>query len=205
MALSTLGLAFFTAFLAWSTRGLAREARRETRANWRPVIVLETHSTSGGTSPVVFFHDGTLSITIHNVGRGPAIHVRATLNEHHRPGSPGDSVIGPDDWMTIVWREFEPPQPPADALPTWQHVIGAVEFYDVSYTQYSTSFVLGFQIPDRIALVNQHLEPEQELSTPWVMRLPVRIREPILSRLVDREIRRLDAQEARDLGERSDL
>lgn len=45
-ALSTITLATVTAWLAWSTRRLAREAGAETRANWLPVVVVETSGTT---------------------------------------------------------------------------------------------------------------------------------------------------------------
>lgn len=38
-AIGTLSLAGFTAWLAWSTRGLAKSSQLDQEAQWRPVIL----------------------------------------------------------------------------------------------------------------------------------------------------------------------
>src|SRR5262249_54486456 len=79
-AISTLVLASVTAWLAWSTRGLSREARNETRANWLPVLHPIGDSIPGrGTSAQFDSEQKTLTLTVANVGRGPALDARGFL------------------------------------------------------------------------------------------------------------------------------
>ena len=83
VALGTLGLAFFTAALAWSTRRLAAASSEDQRAQWRPVVIadrsnrVDAEITSDGQRLLV--------ARLRNVGRGPAFAVQAELRAVGQP------------------------------------------------------------------------------------------------------------------------
>src|SRR4051812_23825245 len=77
VALGTLGLAIFTAALAWTTRGLARASSADQRAQWRPVLV-PAHQRVDEPEP------GICEIDLRNAGRGPALGVNGNM----RTGQP---------------------------------------------------------------------------------------------------------------------
>jgi hypothetical protein len=80
VAIGTLALAVFTAWLALSTRSLARETSRELRATWRPVLVVD-NVTSAVWLRFFDGHDtGTLRFTLRNDGRGPALGLEAHID-----------------------------------------------------------------------------------------------------------------------------
>ena len=77
VALGTIGLALFTAGLAWSTRSLAAASAEDQRAQWRPLVIAAPDNEVGvSTDP-----DGrpVLSVAVRNVGRGPAFAVQAQV------------------------------------------------------------------------------------------------------------------------------
>jgi hypothetical protein len=72
--IATATLALFTAWLAWSTRALARETDQDIRAAWRPILMPH------GTADLRVREDRSediyqvrLSLTLRNTGRGPAL------------------------------------------------------------------------------------------------------------------------------------
>jgi hypothetical protein len=107
VAVGTLGLAVATVVLALLTRALARSGTAEVRAQWRPVLVLGVDPWSSpaemaadvpsdmptrtGRAVQVIVRPAriVLFVRVRNVGRGPALHVRAQLE----PGG-----LSPDDW-----------------------------------------------------------------------------------------------------------
>jgi hypothetical protein len=81
IAFGTIGAALMTSWLAFSTRGLARAAAADTRANWLPVVVIESAGTaaSGNFPKVELNYESALAMTVVNIGRGPAVKVTATI------------------------------------------------------------------------------------------------------------------------------
>jgi hypothetical protein len=65
VAMGTVALAAGTAWLAWSTRRLVAQTKRDVEAQWIPVIL-------PGEGPIEQ-HRGNYWIPIQNVGRGPAL------------------------------------------------------------------------------------------------------------------------------------
>lgn len=161
-AVSTLALAAVTAWLAQSTRWLAREAGAETRANWQPVLVVDAPNDDDGTSASLVFADRRLSIDVLNVGRGPALMVTSTL-------SPGDDdlpaasrghavrdVVAPGERMSVRWRDFDPPLPDGSfGIAAWATVDGMLTYGDVGYARYETEFKIGFRVDGAVALLDQ--------------------------------------------------
>ena len=186
---ATLALALFTAVLAWSTRRLAREAGNETRANWRPVLAIEASYTMGGSSPAVGLHEGTLSVGVNNIGRGPAIEVTAFLLTDEatalggvRPLRPTlqSDVLAPDGRLILTWPSFDAPQPPMDAENVFAALDGQISYGDVSYARYTTEFQIGFQAADRVTVLNQRFRSpaaptfrQRAIRVRWTARIAI--------------------------------
>jgi hypothetical protein len=77
VAISTGVLAAFTAWLAWSTRSLARETGEDVRAEFRPVLI---DGGQGGLT-IAYGANGLGNAIVHvlNVGAGPAINTEAII------------------------------------------------------------------------------------------------------------------------------
>lgn len=88
IAIGTVALAVATTYLAYHTRGLARAAEADQRAQWRPVLLVTMDRPDSRAMP----HDrdaAHLRVRVRNAGRGPALYIRTQLD----PG--GHS---PDSW-----------------------------------------------------------------------------------------------------------
>jgi hypothetical protein len=168
-AIGTLTLAAFTAYLALSTRRLARNAGDEVRANWRPVLVIQANYSSVGGTPSVRLHERELWLNVRNVGRGPALHVRATLDldQDERAAQAWSEILAPDEFTALSWPEFEPP--PLDPTPAaWKSspVFGRIECEDVSSAKYITYFNIRFG-PDGLKIGDLYVK-----SDPILLLLP---------------------------------
>jgi len=149
-AIGTLVLAAFTAWLAWTTRRLARAAGSETRANWRPVLVFALATLEGGR----------LSLSVRNVGRGPALRLGAYIMldsekpKITRPRQLAD-VVAPGEPAVIEWSDFDPPTSAVAGvgLPVWDGFDGELSYFDVSYSFYRTTFKLGIRSDRKAANV----------------------------------------------------
>ena len=157
-AWATLALAFFTAFLALTTRRLAREAGNETRANWRPVLVVGSYRGDRGFVRAATYQDErrTLAVNVLNVGRGPTIKLEATLlddddpDRYMRPSST-TAVIPPDGCGRITWEEFIVPDTSDLVGPNiFRPVRGTLTYWDVSYAGYRSDFTLLFSAEEEI-------------------------------------------------------
>src|SRR5689334_11475655 len=82
VAVATILLALFTAWLAFSTRGLARASVADQRSQWRPIL---SPGPDGGVG--VDHSSDELLLAMTNVGRGPAFGVYTELRN-------GPDVIG---------------------------------------------------------------------------------------------------------------
>jgi hypothetical protein len=75
VTIATLVVAGATFFLAWATFRLGNRAAEETRAQWRPVLLVRPRRDPDDVKMRV--GDERLSVEIANVGRGPALDVTA--------------------------------------------------------------------------------------------------------------------------------
>lgn len=100
VAVGTLGLAIFTATLAWSTRSLAQESAADRRAQWRPILVPAHHDVH---EP----EPGMFEIDIRNAGRGPALGVNGQMRAGKTGGAsvPGsENMIMPGDVLRLPFK-----------------------------------------------------------------------------------------------------
>lgn len=110
VALGTLGLAGFTAWLAKATRDLASAGREEQRAQWRPVMV-----AAADDEITQQLEEGriTLTVSLRNIGRGPAFAVQSQLRNGRNavgasvPGTTGTVDAG--EHFKLIMRLLEQP------------------------------------------------------------------------------------------------
>jgi hypothetical protein len=160
-AVSTLLLAVVTWRLARSTRILAGEANAETRANWRPVIIPDLGVD--GDENGLTLEGKILSMRVRNIGRGPALTIRAALHEEgnvsrrvFRARARSD-VLAPGERMTFEWREFDPPKPSAEeGIHVWSQLDGMITYGDVGYVRYETEIKVGFRVDGAVSLIDHH-------------------------------------------------
>src|SRR5690349_13680393 len=140
-AVSTLALAAVTAWLALSTRRLAREANAETRANWQPVLVPDVEAEPGGVaSSGLLLKDRRLTMRIRNVGRGPALNVTVVLWQEGEAerfesvfrGRSASNVVAPEERIYFQWSDFHAPRPPETmGIVAWSQLEGMITYGDV--------------------------------------------------------------------------
>lgn len=162
-AISTIALATVTAWLAASTRRLAREAGAETRANWQPVLMPYVEEDVHGVATAgLALDERTLSLRVRNIGRGPALGVSIFLSnegtgeeERTYRGTASSTAAAPTDTLTFRWRDFEPPLPSELAgVGAWSVLGGRITYGDVSNTRYETYLQVGFRIDREVGLIS---------------------------------------------------
>ena len=92
VAVGTLVMAAFTAYLAWATRSLAVAATEDQRSRWRPVLIPADQDVDESVP-------GELGIRVRNVGQGPALGVHGQLwikgpTGAVIPGNPNVVLVG---------------------------------------------------------------------------------------------------------------
>src|SRR4051794_11432805 len=89
VAVGTLALAGGTAWLAWTTRSVARATQAELAAAWRPLLVFHSASVEQRDGPADV---RILLFAVRNDGRGPALSVAAATVQ--RGGEAVSTVYG---------------------------------------------------------------------------------------------------------------
>ncbi|MFD5398613.1 hypothetical protein ACFWJW_30930 [Streptomyces sp. NPDC127097] len=115
VAIGTIALAVYTALLAKRTRTLAEESTADQRAQWRPFLVPK----HGVTVRALFerqveiepisLYGHHLHLSIHNTGRGPALHVRAELQGESSAALPAfwsAAALSPGDVQELAFNEI---------------------------------------------------------------------------------------------------
>lgn len=77
---ATLALAIVTAILALVTQRMARAARQEVAAQWRPALIPGKSDDKPGlqwVTPAIWVFEDTLKVAIYNAGSGPAMNIQA--------------------------------------------------------------------------------------------------------------------------------
>jgi hypothetical protein len=158
-AIGTIGAAFMTAWLAASTRKLAREAGTETRANWRPVLVPDSPDA-------VELNDRLLSLHIRNIGRGPALTVTIALWEggdfelfdRIYRGHADANVVAPNENIVFKWKDFDAPRTAAKSagFVAWSVLSGRITYCDVGNVIYETELKVGFRADGAATAILDH-------------------------------------------------
>lgn len=133
VAIGTLSLAGVTAWLAWTTRRVARADLANLRAQWRPVLVPRG-------DPVFASDPATgewkAQLTIQNSGRGPALYIRATLDPiNNSPDHWSLGAMAPGQASTLAFSHL----PVRDVF--YQLLL---DYRDLSGRLYSSAVVIDF-------------------------------------------------------------
>jgi hypothetical protein len=169
-AVGTFSLAVATLALVRVTADLAQQGSAEVRAQDRPVILIEQIVESKVFSVVTFpdqtrqepwtqlvsgvrIQDGTVALSIRNVGRGPALDLRGELDVGadvglEEPNLKGLALRAGDTWA-VSWSGL-----PRDTL----EGRGRILYRDISGFDYATNFRVSAQIPGPGAIDQQTFE-----------------------------------------------
>jgi hypothetical protein len=149
VAIGTLALAFVTYRLVRTTKVVAEGAQAEIAAQWRPVLFVRDR-VPGVPAPIIY-ENGTLTVWIENVGRGPAFAIRPWLDGFPAPGpaygvptgttpmSGGMSTrlyqaMAAGDLVSYQWTSLGEPLP---------HIGGRLTYWDMSGAGYETRFIIS--------------------------------------------------------------
>ena len=187
IAVGTISAAVMTSWLALSTRNLARAAGDETRANWLPVVVIETAGTAvdGLVPKVELDGEGRLAMTLVNIGRGPAVKVTATIAADDgenweergaiRRGRATSEALAPGGRLTLKWAKDA--TPPTAGLPDYlaEARSGTITYWDITNTRHETFIELGFNVSGGVELVAESYvgskrTPSKRERTAWRLR-----------------------------------
>jgi hypothetical protein len=115
VAIGTIGLTLVTAYLAATTRRVAKATLAEVSSQWRPVLAPAAQFKEGTSDAQdarqVFafeqfgYYPPFLTIWIRNVGRGPALFVRAEVDpEQSTPETSSPAEVAPGDEVRLGFR-----------------------------------------------------------------------------------------------------
>jgi hypothetical protein len=149
VALGTLALALATYGVIRATKALAERGDAEISAQWRPLLLVRERPPDD--QPGIVYEDGSLTLWIENVGRGPALEVQPWLDDFPAPGPaygvpayvpPGrgggmgsrlHTVIAQGDLLAYRWTDL------GDAR---EFLRGQFRYWDLSGDEHSTSFAI---------------------------------------------------------------
>jgi hypothetical protein len=182
-AIATVVLAGVTVVLVVATFRLGSQAARDTRAQWRPVLLVARVSAVEWMDLTVDDPPATLlvELLVENVGRGPALDVQAGVGDFDA-ASP---VAGDNASALAPGREWPlgllVPEPVPDVLS------GRMWYSDISKVRYSTVFMLGMS--DDPALLFQTVETNPSIDIWWWAFVP-RSLKTVFRPLAQRTLRR---------------
>jgi hypothetical protein len=133
VALGTIGLAIFTAVLAWQTRKLAGDTASDIAAQFRPILV--PYSYPGQTPPVIYNDaNRTLFVTFQNVGNGPALRAVAVAQPGGTSPEPWASAVIPVGQEPPIRLEFR-----GIPVSAGEPIVVTLSYSDVADTPLGTS------------------------------------------------------------------
>jgi hypothetical protein len=165
VAVGTLALAMATYGVIRATKALAERGDAEIAAQWRPLLLVRDR-LADVTGPEIVYEEGSLTLWIENVGRGPALEVQSWLDDFPAPGPaygvpaglpPGrgggmgsrlHTVVAQGDLLPYRWTDLGEPR---------KSLRGQFQYTDLSGGGHSTSFAievnesrptLGLQVVD---------------------------------------------------------
>lgn len=158
---ATLVVAAATLLLALATFRLGKRAAEETRAQWRPVLLVRARRDPADQK--LHVGEDFLAVEIENVGRGPALDVTAARHDASRAFR-RISALAPQETA-----EVSVPTSADEAV-----VVLRLSYSDLSKAGYGTSIVLG--VDDRPELLMQYFETRPPLTFWWSVVVPTRFR-----------------------------
>ena len=172
--IATLIVAAATLLLALATFRLGTRASEETRAQWRPVLLVRARRDPADQK--LFVEAASVTVEIENVGRGPALDVTARRSDspqaHQRISALAPQEIG----------EVSVP------ISADERVVAlSLGYADLSKAGYGTSIVIG--VDDRPELLLQTFESRPPLTFWWTVLVPRPLR-PRLWPLIRWNLRR---------------
>ena len=165
VTIATLVVAVGTLLLAWATFRLGSRAAEETRAQWRPVLLVRPRE--GPDDVKMRVGDERLSVEIANVGRGPALDVTArTLAGKEWRFVRRVSAMAPEEVEL-----FELP------LTDGNTSVGLrLDYADISHAGHGTVVLIDVSEPAKPRLVTQDFEMHPPITFWWAMIVPRRFR-----------------------------
>ena len=146
--IATLIVAGGTLLLAWATFRLGTRAAEETRAQWRPVLLVRARQGPGDQK--IVFGGAYMTVDIENVGRGPALNITVRRTAEwiaHQT----ISALAPSEVAQIT----------VPAEPGETEVGVSMSYSDLSKAGYGTSVVIDPRGP---SLTFQHFETRAPLG-----------------------------------------
>jgi hypothetical protein len=146
---------------------------------------------TGGFPGIQARPDGTLILTVQNVGRGPALDVAGVIDIGTRDGllaSPRFRPLAPGSYLPLSWSD--PSIGETDVLRGW------VDYQDVTGVAYRTWFdvLLPLETPTYAPLhvISQNVERVPPPFPRWLNRVPPRVQLRYLrSRYMDNRVDRI--------------
>lgn len=166
VTISTLVVAGGTFVLAWATFRLGTRSAEETRAQWRPVLLVRPRR--GPDDVKMRVGAERLSVEIANVGRGPALDVTArTLSGKEWQFVRRVSAMAPEEVEL-----FELPL----AVGSDTRVGLRLDYADISHAGHGTVVLIDVSDPAEPRLVTQDFEMHPPITFWWAMIVPRRFR-----------------------------
>jgi len=168
-AIGTIAAAVMTAWLAWSTRKLARETSAQMQAEWQPILMPDVEQATDGAIRGTRLENRLFWMDVRNVGRGPALTVTATLEDDDGKvlrGRARSNVVAPNVSTTLEWKDFDPPKPPqTSSLNTWARLNGVITYGDVGSVPHGTEITVDFRTDGAVYVRAQYLGSGRDILT----------------------------------------
>lgn len=172
--LATLVVAGATLLLGWATFRLGTRAAEETRAQWRPVLLVRARRHADDQK--IHVSKDSIRVEVENVGRGPAFDVTVRKSDDLR-FHPVASALAPGE-VAAVSVPIDPWEADATGF--------SLAYVDLSNAGYDTLIVLGLP---RGQLVQQSYESRPPVMVWWQGLVPRRVRPrfwPLTKRMLKR-------------------
>lgn len=156
---ATLVLAVVTLFVAYATWRLGTRASEETRAQWRPVILVRARSNEMDVKLRLAVEH--LTVDLENTGRGPALDVFTEGLKGLERRDARVSALATGERWTCSFTKAEEPDP----------FIFRVSYSDISGSSFSTTVMLALN-DGEINLVTQMVEAHPSIGPSWIRLIP---------------------------------
>jgi len=168
VTIATLVVAGTTFLLALATFRLGSRAAEETRAQWRPVLLVRARRFSEDRKIRLDPVDESLTVEIENVGRGPALDVTATGTAGIVPAVPNRiSAMAPGE---VALLDLPLAVPHTDAI------VLQLSYGDISHAGYGTGVVIDITTPSEPNLIAQNFVMRGPITFWWERIVPRRFR-----------------------------